>query len=124
MKKERHEIKSKGIRIGFGKKGNGARLKIKCSDCGFLYNTIHSYKYNGKTRCFNCNRKYRKIIGGGAFVPLEKALDKIYTIRGYVSKTRYLRGVCSFPSALIGRKIKIQLAEDEMGGQEMKSNSL
>jgi len=78
-------------------------------DCGKFANELRKYK--NKLLCFKCyNKKTKKIIfPRKLLIPLDKALNKIYSVKGYVSKKGYIRAYCSFPGILIGKKFKIQL---------------
>jgi hypothetical protein len=82
-----------------------------CSNCK-KKTTLHVFK--DKLLCWQCYSKHAKLIprGGGAKITsLDKALNKIYTIQGYLNDKGKLNAVRSFPSILIGHKVKLVLAD-------------
>ena len=48
-----------------------------------------------------------------ARVSLEDALKKIYEIRGYLSKDNRIVTFRSFPSIMVGHKVRLVLCDDE-----------
>ena len=91
-----------------------AITKKLCSDCSLKYRKLRVYKQ--KMLCWNC---YRKSVSwmpspGQSIVTLEKALERVYEIRGYLNKnSTRLVTYCSFPSILIGHKVRLILCDDE-----------
>lgn len=56
----------------------------------------------------------------GGKIPLGEALDKIYLIKnwgGYTSEA--VRGCLSFPSCLIGKRVKLRLVSDDETRRDM-----
>ena len=72
-------------------------------------------KFKGKYYCYLCYVKSVKMTGGVSFAyTLEQALNKVYEIKGRVSKNGYLTtdGIY-FPKVLIGKRFKIKIIENE-----------
>jgi len=80
-----------------------------CMDCKKKMRRFRKYKK--LMLCFKCYQKRMKIIGGRSKIfSLEKALSQVYEIRGYLeSSTGKLKAIRTFPSVLIGHKVKLQL---------------
>ena len=84
----------------------GSIQKKKC-DCGIMVRDL----INGMCRrCYN-KTKTRITYKTGARVSLKKALEKIYEIKGYISKRGHLTALKSFPSILIGHKVRLVIVE-------------
>jgi len=79
-----------------------------CDNCK-KKTTLH--RYQDKLLCWGCYSKNIRIIGGAKLTSLNKALNKTYTIQGYLNKKGKITAVRSFPSILIGHKVKLILAE-------------
>ena len=85
------------------------RAKI-CKDCKTTIKRFREYK--GNVFCFRCYRKKVNILGGekGIF-SMKKALSKTYLLKGYAKSNGQISCIRSFPSILIGHKVKLQLIE-------------
>jgi len=97
------------------------RLKMKisndfftCANCG-----VKTKNAQDTTAGFLCRRCYRKTRPTIYTMPkepkisMEKALKKIYEIKGYVTKKGSIVTDLSPPHILIGHKIKFVLADEE-----------
>lgn len=102
------------------KKGKNRNTKIKCDGCGRLMRTRGIVQLNGKFLCFNCRRKLDNSriqesiiqkINSDRRLNLEKALEKTYELNGYLNKDGVIRCFRSFPTVLIGHKVKLQLVK-------------
>lgn len=99
-------------------KTQAIKTKLTCERCHQRYNKL--VKVRGQFLCFHCKRKVLHIIGiatNDKYVQpmkFEKALAKVYEIKGYLvkhgkGKDRGVIASCSFPRIMIGHKFKIQL---------------
>ncbi len=93
---------------------------IKCDVCGIRKNTKSVVKIKGKLFCTKCKnkrltsrlQKSASLIKSGALrLSLEQALNKTYTINGYLDHRNSIIAVRNFPSILIGHKVKLVLVE-------------
>lgn len=96
------------------------KKKIKCDGCKLEKRARHIIRFKGKFLCTNCrNKRVTSRIQQSASVKLdengrmslEKALNKVYEINGYLSLKGHIRGFRSFPSILIGHKVKLILVK-------------
>lgn len=87
------------------------RIKKKCDNCELSYNKVTIYK--GKMLCKKCLNKIDTITVGNIRngYSLEGALNKVYEVKGYLTKSNNLISMISFPQILIGHKFKIVLVE-------------
>jgi hypothetical protein len=97
--------------------------KIKCDECGEKKRSRTVIKFKGKHLCGDCMGKYR--IGNLGVtsneVSFEEALNRIYEVKGYKCKSnRTIIATCSFPSVLIGQKIKVIQEEKEQEKEILK----
>lgn len=82
-----------------------------CSECKKQVRKFRSYK--DKMLCYRCYCKKVRIIrtGGNRHLSLEKALNRTYKINGYLDKDGNIIVQRSFPSILIGHKVKLVLVK-------------
>ena len=104
-------------------KSKKANAKIKCDECHRKKRSRSVIRFKGKYICSICMNKHR--IGNIDLrlkrVPLEKAINKIYEIKGYKNnRDKSIIATCSFPSVLIGQKIKVIQKQDEKDKNELK----
>jgi hypothetical protein len=99
--------------------------KIKCEGCGKKKRSRTVIKFKGKQLCGACMNKYR--IGNidlpsrnSKQVSFKEAINKIYEIKGYKCKNHSIIATCSFPTILIGQRIKIIQEEDEENKEILK----
>jgi hypothetical protein len=88
-------------------------VKHTCQKCGLNYRKMYNMK-NGLSVCWKCSRKdYNKmrIPYANPRITLQEALDRVYEVRGYLSKNNYPITHVSIPTILIGRKFKIVLVK-------------
>ena len=98
-------------------KGNS---KIKCDECKKLFRVRHVIQLKGKFLCTTCKNKLltsriqnsatQKYVSFTAKT-LEQALGKIYEINGYLMGNGSIKAYRSFPSILIGHKVKLVLVK-------------
>ena len=82
------------------------KIKPKCDECKKRYRKLR--KYHDKQLCFTCHRKkYHLVYTKNYIKPMEKLLNKTYEVKGYISSNGNIKALCSFPSALIGYKLKV-----------------
>ncbi len=87
----------------------GWKLKT-CMDCNHQMRRFRKHK--DKILCFSCYRKRVRVIGTrGGTRSLSQALSKTYTINGYLSGRGVLLAFRSFPTILIGHKVKLELVK-------------
>jgi len=101
-------IKQKGLK-------NHIVNNKNCMDCGKKVRKFRSYK--NKFLCYNCYiKKLHRIEISRNYnrISFEKAINRIYEVKGYVTKKGYIKAMSSsFPNCLIGHKFKIQIIEKE-----------
>lgn len=86
------------------------KVKRPCGDCGKQIRNVHIYR--DKFLCWNCYREKGNMINfGGEPLTLEKALDRVYEIRGNITKKGLTGGFRNFPQVLIGHKVKLVLVK-------------
>lgn len=100
--------------------------KMVCNGCNKAKRPRHIIKYKGEYLCTSCMsklpsaRETRSIEGllrgntGRPTTKLDKALNKIYTVRSYMKKDGV--GInCSIglPSVFAGKKVKISIVEEK-----------
>ena len=88
--------------------------RTNCQECGKLTKTLHMRK--GMFLCWGCYRKTIHIINYSGGIKtntqtIEKALNKTYEVKGYLTKNGTIQSSCSFPSILIGHKFKVTLID-------------
>ena len=84
----------------------GFAIKV-CEDCGRQMRRFRVMEK--KYVCYSCSRKYINVIGSANPLTLEKALNKVYEIKGYVNGQGQMIAYRSFPTTLIGHKVKLLL---------------
>lgn len=104
------------------KRKNG-NSKIKCDGCGKIKRVRHIIQFKGKFLCNICinnlpqnriQQSATQILSGCNKKTMEQALSKIYLFKGYYQKGIYEKCAMAFPTILIGHKIKLVLADEEM----------
>lgn len=86
------------------------KIKKKCGICGKMYNQV--LKIKGQIVCQHCKKKILLLIPNGKKrFSMEKALSKTYRVYGYLSNENRIVACASFPSILVGHKIKITLED-------------
>jgi len=106
-------------RIEVKKKANS---KARCDGCNKLYRTKNIISFKGKFLCRKCRSKldtFRYQMSASNYIcktnnkTIEQILNKVYEIKGYVTKKGYLKSrVISFPRCMINRKFKIILVKE------------
>jgi len=92
------------------------RQKNKCDECSRYFRNLILVK--GKFICRNCFKKYPNYMSANNsphswHLTLERALNKIYEIKGYKDKKRkHFYGYRHFPKILIGHKVKLILVDE------------
>lgn len=89
-------------------------MKLKCDSCEKLRRRRGMIVYKGKFYCGVCKAKFRTNVSPvhNPHISLEEALNKIYEIKGYLNKKNgCLSSHQSFPSILIGHKVKLVLVK-------------
>ncbi len=84
-------------------------------ECKKVYRNL--YRYKDKLLCYNCYKKSIVLMPWGTVYEgktIKEALNKIYEIKGSLSKEGYLKShPLGIPKCLIRKKIKLILTEDE-----------
>lgn len=89
-----------------------SRCWKKCDNCKVRMK--RHWRYKNKILCYHCyQKKVHMITAHRPRISLDKALSKIYEIRGQLSMGRRLSATKNFPSILIGHKVKITLADED-----------
>lgn len=83
--------------------------KYPCDMCGNKYRIRGMKIRRGKLLCFKCNIKETHFIGGRNATTIEKAINKTYKVKGYLTKQGKIYASSTFPQILIGHKFKLQL---------------
>ena len=88
-------------------KGNKSNAKIECEKCGRIVRSRYVVKFKGKLLCSNCVPRvhYRPRVS------LEKALNKIYEVKGYLNNKNQKIAKIHIPPILSGKKVKLVLIE-------------
>ena len=81
----------------------------ECSKC--KNQTRGTWRYKTDFYCHRCYKKNFKIINMAIPFSFQKAMNKIYEIRGYLHKNGSINANCTFPQILIGHKVKLVLVE-------------
>lgn len=90
-----------------------SKYPAPCDGCGINSKSLRLRE--GKYYCYNCyitkvHRIWPPIRKG---MPLDKALNRTYTIRCSAVSGKYISGSLSFPRCLIGKKVKLTIVEEE-----------
>ena len=91
-----------------------------CHKCSRKVRTIRRGK-GGFFLCWKCYRKETHImpfLSRMSGMSFEKALNKTYEVKGYLTTRGTIRAVCCFPQILVGHKFKLQILDLE--GEEVK----
>ena len=104
------------------KKDKSNYHKAECDECGKNPRVRNVIKFKGRFLCKNCRSKilsYRiqqsaseKIKPTVAYT-FEEAINKVYEIKGYLTKNARIRSVISCPQILIGHKVKLVLVNEK-----------
>lgn len=78
-------------------------------DCKKLMRNYRTFK--DKMLCWNCYNKRVNLLPKKTAISLEKALSKTYEINGYINNQQRLVAARTFPSILIGHKVKLVLVK-------------
>lgn len=99
------------------------KQKVKCDFCGKMRNRKGTTMYKGKIMCGHCKgnipsskmqEKASMAMNPKPRISVEEALNRTYEIKPDVINGGYLRSQgIFFPQCLIGKKIKIILAEEK-----------
>lgn len=95
---------------------SGSFIKKTCEECKINFNHVTWWK--GRQLCNQC---YKKKTGWIMFHPdiykprvsEEKALNKIYKVKGYISPKNTRSTQVAIPPCLIGKYIKISLVDEK-----------
>ena len=96
------------------------RSKSKCDGCKKIIRMRHIVKFKGRFLCYVCRQKLltqrlqesaSDKLSDRLKITLKEALEKTYMIHGYLTKKGSIIAQRTFPSILVGHKVKLVLVK-------------
>lgn len=95
--------------------------KVKCQMCGNIYRIRNVVLFKGKYICTNCKNSLNKIQQsaiqiGRELIPLNKAIEREYSVKTYFHKSPYgtqvAQHLINVPSCFMNKKVKLVLVNE------------
>lgn len=92
------------------------KTKYKCDECSRKQKNSSMRLYKDKYLCFWCyDKKFHRMpnFNNPLRHTLKEALNKTYEMKGYLRKDNCIQCLMSFPSILVGHKVRLVLVHEE-----------